>query len=685
MATQRIRLFGVFLAVFSELTYSWGLHAYGASEPERIWAKIALHEGSAIALSPNGEQIAVGSAGCGESNIRTIRIADGQVIRTFSQCAHYVNTMAFSPDGRFLAVGANAHIPEDACEDCSCEKLSALAVWDLIEPRAVPKVLLGVGNIAAVAFSPDGNWLVAGGDTEKNEEGRKERVAQAEFELPELPQYEEVIQVWNARDWRLVHTLQPGGKPITSLIFSPDAKALAVGGEEGVRLWRFDKTGPEINGPTVLSPEGFTSLAFSADGNFLFSGNSRGQLRIWRISDGVAIKDVSTPGASVVHFSGDGKYLLAANIHDAHFPSTPTPEVTVSILDGENGSLLQALTWAETGSPLRAIGVSFKHCLVATLSPNLLSIWELTERGLVLRKRLWWLLVDEGETSPVIAFSPEGDLVAADHFVIARLRVSAEQDIAFISTSLWPEQIIFPDEKTAYLVTPPGYGQAGRVKVEVWKWPEGRWLRGFELPRSKLAFSADGELVASCCENHQIVLRSGDTGAVLRRFPAHAGDVVSMAFCGSKKFLASGDENGVGIWRVADGQLVHSLKAEGNQVCSVAFSPDSKLLAFSDCQVNEWRIVEKVVVKLLDVENQRLVGAIVPEERCGKLAFSADGQLLACWGFEAPSVTLYRIPGGTLAFTIPEQAESVAFSRDGRFLAVGGPGSLSLWRLPKLK
>ena len=73
------------------------------------------------------------------------------------------------------------------------------------------------------------------------------------------------------------------------------------------------------------------------------------------------------------------------------------------------------------------------------------------------------------------------------------------------------------------------------------------------------------------------------------------------------------------LWRVSDWQEVHCMKHQG-EVCSVAFSPDSKYLATasSDKTVRVWEV------------NQCLeVSRILHKEAVRAVAFSSEGKYLA--------------------------------------------------------
>jgi WD40 repeat protein len=71
-----------------------------------------------------------------------------------------------------------------------------------------------------------------------------------------------------------------------------------------------------------------------------------------------------------------------------------------------------------------------------------------------------------------------------------------------------------------------------------------------------------------------------DTGALERTLTGHGQAVVGVAVSPMGDVLAtSGDDSTVRVWRLADGGLVHVLTGGSDHVYSVAFSPDGLWLA----------------------------------------------------------------------------------------------------------
>lgn len=93
-----------------------------------------------VAFSPNSEVFA--SAGT-HKEIHLWSATDHKLIGTLNT-EEYVETLAFHPDGRFLAAGVKARI----------------RVWDMETQSEVQPLEGSLGRVNTIAFSSDGNTLV---------------------------------------------------------------------------------------------------------------------------------------------------------------------------------------------------------------------------------------------------------------------------------------------------------------------------------------------------------------------------------------------------------------------------------------------------------------------------------------------------------------------------------------------
>ena len=145
-----------------------------------------------------------------------------------------------------------------------------------------------------------------------------------------------------------------------------------------------------------------------------------------------------------------------------------------------------------------------------------------------------------------------------------------------------------------------------------------------------IAFSPDGEMLASGGADQQVIVYSVDRLKALFPLSDYRNAVLSLAFSPDGKCLATSSGNMANIINLKTKKPIYILDELANEhhtafVNSVAFSPDGKYLATAstDCTVKISDIAEQKVIFILDKEKGGHDGPVE------SVAFSPDGVYLA--------------------------------------------------------
>ncbi|KAF3890763.1 CHAT domain-containing protein [Tolypothrix bouteillei VB521301] len=487
----------------------------------KIWSRdgellktITGHGGGVtrVTFSPDGKTLA------SSSDDKTIKIwsRDGRLLKTLIGHNDTVTSVAFSPDGKTLA---------------SSSKDKTIKIWS--RDGRLLKTLIGHNDaVTCITFSPDGKILASGGknstikiwhlENGKSEtwNGHKSLVASLSFS-PDgktlvSASWDNDIKIWNLTG-KVVTTFSGYTQRFFSASFSPDGKTIvSASGDNTIKVWCVECQQPQI---LKKHTGAIASISVNRDSRMFASASDDSTILLWSSSGQLlhTLRGHHDVVISVV-FSPDGQTLASGS-----------KDKTVKLWN-RNGQLLQ--TFVGHNDAISSVSFSPDNQTIASGSADkTIKLW--SKNGQLLQT-----LNNNGAISNIV-FHPDGESIA---FVIdneIKLWNLKTQEIKTVGHHELPIRSINFSPNGKLLAS-----GSDDLTVILWSLDvEKPKIFGNHLsPVKSLSFSGDGKILAAA-NAYTITIWSVDRQQELAQLEAFDGSSIvnSIGFSADGNMIISGD------------------------------------------------------------------------------------------------------------------------------------------------
>lgn len=536
--------------------------------------------------------------------------------------------------------------------------VSCIAIYDLRAFGQGPELIVQSGHndsVGGLAITPDRRWLISGSDDFSVQlwdlsSGREERVlgqhAREVKSLAVCPNSQcvvsggndQVLKLWELPGGRLLRTFVGHTASVDNAVITPDGRIMISAGGDvppyenrkpdfSIRIWDM-RSGRELH-KLMGHQARVISIDLSPDGHLLATGSADGTIRIWDLSQMIALRVISGfKGEVSAKFSPAGHLLASAMDHK-------------------------------------------------------IQLWDLST-GLSVREFTCYCRSD------ILVFGFKGDWLAyADADTVHVLDLQSGQEIAHFPVTRNVVQSVLASSDNRSLFV--GYRDGSIIEWNLAKAGKEREFGGHTAGIDTVSMSPNGHWLASGHRDSTIKLWDAVSGALAYTFKSENPRIWTLTFSKDDRWLAaSGQEpewdwltgvfnkersvnRPVEVWDLRSRQRIFRFVHDATtKVEFLSFSPDGRWLA--SCGGG--------TVQIWDLATGKKVRTLSPAAKV--VLFAHNGHWVAT-GARDSTLTYWELPSGRVLRRLSNVGWASAASSDGRWLAsMGWLNDFRAWDLKEL-
>jgi WD40 repeat protein/serine/threonine protein kinase len=456
--------------------------------------------------------------GRSKQRIRIVDLRNGRELWTAVASKQFITALAFSSDGKTLASAAGW-------------SESNIHLWDVATGKEIGQLEGHTSWIGSLVFWPDGKKLASGGA-------------------------DQTIRIWDVASRKCLDVLRGHRNEVWRLVLLPDYKTLVSGSKDGtVCFWDTSVTHPQQE--NVTWPEKMSAWRFAPDSQSVVTLDQEGKVKRWT---GVDFRDQKPLLDIGKNHMGNPFYYYCFS-QDGLFLATGSTNGNISVWD-----LSRCVLWREF-KPIKGGEVFPQNflargdrLLIWTADDNLMHEWNLAANHEIES----WSAAAGLEGSASGGLSPDERLVVEfgwDEDVSFRDlegRSTTKQKLKILETR---DATFSPDGKHFAAASLLAY-------VRVWEttsWREEVTLRGFRNAAGSVAFSPDGQRLATGSTNPDEALKLWDVDnwQEVLTLGAEGSGFDSTAFSRNGNFIATMSNDGIlNLWRAPSWAEINAAEAK---------------------------------------------------------------------------------------------------------------------------